>query len=113
MQYQASIVETVKAEYFDAPPPSDAFRFTLFKFVNGDWVSTGYTSDCAVESPHCEFEIVDSGKYRVTGRRVNIVDQQMGPAAESNAVYVGSCGEYEAPFRITLGVTQPDDDLPF
>ena len=80
---RATITETVSATYFDAPPPSDAFRFSLYKQVGGGWVFTGYVSDCNVENPQTEFEIVASGKYKLICRRLNVVDQQMGPAAES------------------------------
>ena len=105
---RASIVETVKATYFDAPPPSDAFRFTLFKEIDGAWVATGYTSDCSTENPVCEMEIIEAGKYKVMCRRLNIYDYQMGPYAESDPVFVNG-GEYDAPFRLALGFVQPDD----
>lgn len=106
---QAKILETVTAEYIQVPPPSDAFRFTLFKWVEGAWISTGYTSDCSVENPECEFAVFESGKYKVTCQRLNILDQTMGPVAESDPAFVGSAGRYQAPLRVSFGVTPPDD----
>lgn len=109
---QAKILETFTAEYVDVPPPSDAFRFTLFKEVEGEWISTGYVSDCSVETPECEFEIVESGKYKVRCQRLNVFDQMMGPIAESDPTYVGTAGQYQAPLKIAFGVATGEPEIP-
>lgn len=105
---RAKIEQTVKVEYFDAPPPSGAFRFTLLRKDDEFWVPQG-TSDCSVEFPQTEFEIGASGKYKVVCQRLNIIDQRIGPVAESNVVFVNG-GEYQAPLVITLGIATDDED---
>lgn len=111
---QATVVQTTAVEYLNEPPPSAAFRVTLFREDEDSEIGRVFVDqkDVHVGVP-VTFQVTVEGAHVAVCRRLNVNGVAIGPEAESSKCWVNS-GVYAAPLVITLGLGGPESDgLPF
>ncbi len=101
---KAELVLTTQEIYEDVPPPSNAFRFSLFRRRNaGEFVFCDAADVDVNIGSVCRFVIIESGEYQARCQRLNVLGHLIGPEAVSSSCYIGS-GTYAAPLTLTLGL---------
>lgn len=100
---KAEIALTTQESYEDVPPPTNAFRFSLFRRDDaGDFLFCD-AADVSQENV-CRFVISESGEYQARCQRLNVLGHLIGSEAISPSCYIGS-GTYAAPLVLTLALS--------
>lgn len=101
---KAEIAVMTSEAYEDVPPPSNTFRFSLFRRgESGEFVFCDAV-DVGEGVRECRFTVTQSGEYQAHCQRLSVQGLFMGSQAVSSSCYIGS-GTYSAPLVLTLALS--------